>query len=57
MSSPLIPAFFYHNGAMQSPKDSGSFRRLVCNYYNPDGKMKRVVQIAEVVGSWSQLFN
>jgi beta-xylosidase len=45
--------FFYHNGSIQSPNAGGSFRRSVCiDYldYEPDGKLKRIVQTTEGVG-------
>lgn len=45
--------FIYHNGGINT--QGGSFRRSVCVdrlYYNPDGKMKRVVMTSEgIAGS------
>jgi beta-xylosidase len=44
--------FFYHNGSIQNPNTGGSFRRSVCIdylYYEPDGRMKRVMQTTEGV--------
>ncbi|MDQ8197435.1 hypothetical protein QEH56_04710 [Pelagicoccus enzymogenes] len=44
--------FLYHNGGIQHPNTSDSYRRAVCIdylYHNPDGTLRRVVQTTEGV--------